>query len=57
MKQRSCPSGKDFCFDYGKCEDCEWGKIIEQNKKLKKKNKTLKERLSKAEARLKELEN
>ena len=57
MKQRSCPRGKDFCFDYGTCEDCDWNKIIEQNKKLKKKNKPLKEKLSKAEARLKELED
>ena len=57
MKQRSCPRGKLFCFDYGDCEDCYWNKIIEQNKKLRKKNKTLKERLSKAEARLKALED
>jgi len=40
MRNRSCP-GRKNCRDYDSCEDCLWGKIVESNGKLKKKNKEL----------------
>ena len=40
MRNRSCPRRK-YCWDYDSCEDCLWGKIVEKNGKLKKKNKEL----------------
>lgn len=47
MKQRKCPYGKDtFCFDYGCCEECVFGLVIDKYerkiKRLKAKIKKLK---------------
>ena len=43
MKQRKCPySFPRGCIDYGRCENCSWNAIIEENKKLKKEKKELK---------------
>lgn len=40
MKQTKCPYKGDLCIDYGKCEECSWGKLIaryeEKIAKLKK---------------------
>ena len=45
MKERSCPHGGKYCFDYGSCENCEWGKILQKNKRYRAKIRELKEDL------------
>ena len=34
-----------YCFDYGSCENCEWGKILQKNKRYRAKIRELKEDL------------
>lgn len=45
MKERSCPHGGMYCFDYGSCENCEWGKILQKNKRYRANIRELKEDL------------
>lgn len=45
MKERSCPHGGKYCFNYGSCENCEWGKILQKNKRYRAKIRELKEDL------------
>lgn len=40
MKIKGCPQGK-HCWDYGDCENCTWGKILQKNSRLKKRKKEL----------------
>ena len=37
MKNRKCPYKGNLCWDYGACENCEWGKLIDKyERKIKR---------------------
>lgn len=37
MKNRKCPYKGDLCYDYGDCENCKWGKLIDKyERKIKR---------------------
>lgn len=40
MKNRKCPYKGSLCLDYGSCESCEWGKLINRYEKRIKRLKT-----------------
>ena len=40
MKNRKCPYKGSLCLDYGNCESCEWGKLINRYEKRIKRQKT-----------------
>lgn len=61
MKNRKCPYKGSLCLDYGSCESCEWGKLINRYEKrikrlkikiatLEASNDYLKRRLSEEKA-------
>lgn len=40
MKNRRCPYKGSLCLDYGSCESCEWGNLINRYEKRIKRLKT-----------------
>ena len=43
MKQRKCPYRGNLCYDYGACEECEFGTLISkyESKIKRSRNKTI----------------